>query len=96
MADEKVVSLRGAVLPNVPVPNVVDHLRKLLARAEQGDVRAVAFAIVRRDGTVGFTWAKPETGTEVAMDMETLGLGFGILSLSVEFGRMDGAPPFEA
>lgn len=36
-----------------PVPEVVDLLRELLARAEAGDIVAIGIATVKPDGSIG-------------------------------------------
>ncbi len=78
----EVVGLRGAVPPGEPVQCVVEMLEDLLARARTGDLRAIAWANVRRDGTAGTGWAKPEGGgAGAAVSIETHGLGSAILTL---------------
>jgi hypothetical protein len=48
MAD--VIGFRGAVIPGEPVPAVVDALEWLLAAAQRGEVRGIAYAISSPEG----------------------------------------------
>lgn len=82
-----IIGLRGLPIAGAPVQNVVDILTNLLERAKTGDIRAVAYAIVRRDGTVGAGWEKPDDGLGgVAVSMECHGLGNAVLSLATRYG----------
>ena len=47
---------RFATPNNEPVPQVVDFLKDLLARAEKGDVRAVAVAFIRGNNNSSLGW----------------------------------------
>lgn len=47
---DKVVGLRGATPHTEAVPEVVEVLRDLLARAEAGEIQAFAYALARRHG----------------------------------------------
>jgi hypothetical protein len=90
MADDttgKIVSLRGAALQGEPVPEVIETTDDLWRRAHAGDIRAIAYAVVNRDGTVGTGWAKPEAPGAVAIGLEGHGLGSGILTLVNRYGR---------
>lgn len=87
MSEEgKVVALRGATIIHEPVPNVVEALEGLLARAKDGSLRAIAYAVVRVDGTVGTGWEKPDNGAHIANTIETHGLGNAILTLASRYG----------
>lgn len=45
MNDNRVVALRGEVLPTEPVPDVVETLERLLAEAKAGHIRGIAYAV---------------------------------------------------
>lgn len=91
MAD-KVVPLRGdAPPPGEPVPDVVKELRETLAKAEAGEVRALAFVYVLANGRIQTGWCQPESGGDYASTLEQHGLGAGILTLSQRYaGRLWG------
>jgi hypothetical protein len=54
----KVISLSGQKVnpPGQPVPEVIDFLERILARAKSGDIRAVAVAYVRGNGMTADGW----------------------------------------
>jgi hypothetical protein len=83
----RVVALRGALLPGVPVPEVVASLEGLLDRARRGEVRALAYAVANIDGTVGTGWEKPEDRPDGPARGECHALGAGILTLASRYGR---------
>lgn len=82
----EVVGLRGAVVPGEPVPEVVAELERLLDEARAGHARALAYCIVRRDGTVAHGWTTPGEGGGAAMSLEPHALGAAILTLGVRYG----------
>lgn len=82
---DKVVALRGTI-QGEPVPDVVEMLEDLLRRAKDGHVRAIAYAVVNVDGTVGTAWAKPDEGGSAGRSIENHGLGSGILTLASRYG----------
>ena len=45
-----------------PDPEVVDRLRKMLARAESGELRGIAYAFVRQSGCITRGWIGSEGG----------------------------------
>lgn len=51
-----VVGLRGEIPLYTPVPEVIECLEELLARAKAGEVRAVALAYVLPEGITGTAW----------------------------------------
>ena len=53
----KVVSLSGSALPGERSEEVVGMLRELLARAEAGEISAVAMAYMVANGAAGTAWA---------------------------------------
>jgi hypothetical protein len=53
---DNVIGFRGVALPGQPVANVVDLLKDLLARAEAGDIRGVAYAVTHDGGAYGTGW----------------------------------------
>lgn len=53
---DKIFSLTGAPLPGDPVPQVVDMLRDLVARAERGEIVAMAYAGIGGNADVFAGW----------------------------------------
>ena len=51
-----VVSIKGEPIPEPgkPVPELVEHLEKLLERARSGEVTGVAYAVLYRDDLTSF------------------------------------------
>ncbi len=43
---DNVITIHGNTLPGQPVPDVIDTLREMLARAERGEIHAVAIVTV--------------------------------------------------
>jgi hypothetical protein len=82
----KVFALRGATPPGEPVGCVVELLEGLLAQARSGELRALAYAAVRRDGTVASGWQKPDApGDGPAHMPESHGLHSAVATLAWRF-----------
>lgn len=60
---EKIVSIRGAVVPDTAVPDVVEALESLLERAKKGEIISVAYAASRPNGTFINGWTKEPEGS---------------------------------
>lgn len=53
-----VVSLKGAPVaaPGTPNPDLVEDLEKLLDMARSGEINAIAYGVVYRDGLTSYRW----------------------------------------
>lgn len=86
MAD--IIGLRGVTPPHEPVPSVVQALERFLAEAQRGEIRAVAFAMVKADASVVTGWEKPYVpGNAPAVTMENHGLASAILTLAYRYAK---------
>lgn len=56
MSNEKVVSLAGMTPPDMAVPETVEMLEKMLARAKSGEVRSIAMAALKANGDACTQW----------------------------------------
>lgn len=56
-----VISLRGdqPVIPDQPVAEVLDLLRRTLAEAERGEIVGIALGVVRPTGRIATEWVEP-------------------------------------
>lgn len=52
-----VVGLRGNIPLNEPVPEVVEMLETLLARAKLGEIRGISFAYALPEDIAGTSWS---------------------------------------
>lgn len=51
-----VVKLDGVTLDYEPDPHIIAELERLLARAKDGDLRAIAYATCNANGSTGSGW----------------------------------------
>jgi hypothetical protein len=51
-----VVELKPGCIPDAPFEDLVEELRRLLAEAESGELRGMAYATVRSDNVKGTGW----------------------------------------
>jgi hypothetical protein len=74
----------GVEIKSQPVEgNVVAQLEALLVAAKAGDIRAIAFALVRATGGTSRGWARPATGEHT----NAMVAGVGDLFFSVHAER---------
>jgi hypothetical protein len=62
----EIVSLHGDLPINAPASDVIDTLKELLAKAERGEIRAVAAAYVTGNDCINMQVAQP-IGTKWAL-----------------------------
>ena len=57
MPDDKVVALRGGMVPGAPQPELVAQLERLLVEARAGTLQWMAWAAVLHDDSTEAHWA---------------------------------------
>lgn len=79
---------------NEPVPSVIAFIKGLLARAEHGDLRAIAVAYVRGNQRPSFGWSDEDGGGRLSFILHS-----GVVILQSEYteahreGIIDSEPP---
>lgn len=65
-----------------PVAEVVKYLEELLAKAEAGHIRAIAFSYVRENGRPSYGWSGIKSG-----DIRMFALHSGLCTAVTDMGR---------
>lgn len=68
MAD--IIPIHGGADPREPVADLIEDIKSLLARAESGEIRALAWALVNRDNSLNTGWCG-EAGTRYPVGVAT-------------------------
>jgi hypothetical protein len=88
-----------AVAKNTPVPEVVEQLESILAKAKRGEIRAVAFSYVRVGYRTSFGWSgikddkHAENAIHAGLHTALTDLATGAVQMSTAVSEEDGDEP---